>query len=360
MFFYSLAFLLTRQLTLRGQKMAYEFLFILGGLAVIAYASTKIVRIISDIALIFKIPKFLLAFLILGFSTSLPDMLVSAVSASQGQMQLVLGLVIGSNIIILTIMLGIVALVKGEFRVREKSVLENFGWIFFVLMIPLFLFVDGRLNAIDGLLLIVVYIMYAYTVYTQEIDFKHTRDSGVQLELELGDPAPRPMFYQSKGALGFELLKLLIFILVTILAAEFVVQNATIFSVEAGLPPILIGFSLIALGVTIPQIVLEFAAIRAKEEEVVWGDIIGGFITELTLVLGVAALFTGMQGIAVDFTQAMVGYAFMFISFILVFFFTYSKKRLSRNEGIALLFLYLIFLVIQFDFLVIGGKTFLG
>ncbi len=335
--------------------MAFEFLFILGGLGVIAYASAKIVRIISEIALIFRIPKFLLAFLILGFSTSLPDMLVSAVSVSQGQMQMVLGLVIGSNIIVLTIMLGIVALIKGEFKVRERSVIENFGWIFFVLMIPLFLLVDGRLNAVDGLLLIVVYVMYAYTVYTQELEIRHSRDSGVQLELQLGDPAPRPRFYQSKGALGFETLKLLVFVLVTIFAAEFVVQNAKIFSAEAGLPPILLGFSIIALGVTIPQIVLELAAIKAKEEEVVWGDIIGGFITELTLVLGIAALFTGWGGMAVDFMQAMTGYAFMFISFILVFFFTYSKKRLTRNEGIALMFLYLIFLTIQFGSISLPG-----
>lgn len=337
-----------------------EFALIIGGLLVIAYASTRIVNIISDIAGIFKIPKFLLAFLILGFSTSLPDMVVSAVSASQGEMQLVLGLVIGSNIIILTIMLGIVALVKGQFIVRERTVIENFGWIFFVLMIPLFLFVDGRLNALDGLLLIVVYIMYAYTVYTQELEFKHTRDSGVQLELELGEQTEKPKFYRSNQMLGIEALKLLIFIGVTIFAAEFVVENAKVFSAQAGLPPILIGFSLIALGVTLPQLVLELAAIKAKEEEVVWGDIIGGFITELTLVLGIAAIFTGFGGVAVDFTQAIVGYAFMFISFILVFFFTYSKKRLTRNEGLALLFLYLIFLTIQFNFLILGGKSVIG
>ncbi len=337
-----------------------EFALIIGGLLVIAYASSRIVSIISDIAGIFKIPKFLLAFLILGFSTSLPDMVVSAVSASQGQMQLVLGLVIGSNIIILTIMLGVVALVKGQFIVRERTVIENFGWIFFVLMIPLFLFVDGRLNAIDGLLLVIVYIMYAYTVYTQELEFKHTRDSGVQLELELGEQSEKPKFYRSGNLLGLEVLKLLIFIGVTIFAAEFVVENAKTFSNQAGLPPILLGFSLIALGVTLPQLVLELAAIKAKEEEVVWGDIIGGFITELTLVLGIAAIFTGWNGIAVDFTQAIVGYAFMFISFILVFFFTYSKKRLTRNEGLALLFLYLIFLTVQFNFLFIGSKSILG
>ncbi|MFH1056979.1 MAG: hypothetical protein V1717_04265 [Candidatus Micrarchaeota archaeon] len=334
--------------------MLEEFAFMLAGLVVIAYSSYKVVNILSDISYMFRIPKFLLAFLILGFGTSLPDMIVSAVSAAEGQMQMVLGLIIGSNIIVLTIMLGVVPLIKGEFRVRERTVLENFGWIFFVLMIPLFLLMDGRLSLVDGLLLIIVYLMYAYTIYTQEIEVKHSRDSGRQLELELGEQPAKPVFYKSRGALGIEMLKLLVFLAVLILSAEFVVQNALIFSVKAGLPPILIGFSIIALGVTLPQLAVELTALRAREEEVIWGDIIGGFITELTLVLGVAALFTGWAGVAVDFGQALVGYLFMFISFILVFFFTYTKKSLSKTQGIALLFLYLVFLTIQFDFLFLG------
>ena len=141
------------------------------------------------------------------------------------------------------------------------------------------------------------------------------------------------------------------------LAAEFVVQNAESFSVKAGIPPILLGFSIIALGVTLPQLALELTALKAKEEEVIWGDIIGGFITELTLVLGVAALFTGPMGVAIDFGQAIAGYAFMFLSFILVFFFTFSKKRLTFKEGVGLLVLYLIFLAVQFDFLLLGTAS---
>ena len=336
--------------------MLEEFAFIVAGLAAIAYSSSRVVGILSDISYIFRIPKFLLAFIILGFGTSLPDMIVSSVSMAQGQTQMVLGMIIGSNILILTVMLGIVAIIKGDFRVRESTVLENFGWIFFVLMIPLFLLIDGRLSAIDGILLITVYLMYVYTIYTQEIQLKKPRDSGVQLELQLGDQAStRPNFYRSKKALGIEAAKLVVFIAVMIVAAEFVVKNAEVFSTQAGLPPILIGFSIIALGVTLPQLVLELAALKAKEEEVIWGDIIGGFITELTLVLGVAALFTGFSGVFIDFRQAIVGYLFMFISFILVFFFTYSKKRLSKQQGIALLFLYLVFMAVQFDFLVTGA-----
>jgi len=340
--------------------MLQEFAFIVGGLLVIAYSSDKVVRILNSISLLFRVPKFFMAFLILGLGTSLPDMIVGAVSASQGQMQMVLGMVIGSNIIVLTIMLGIVAVIKGEFRIREKTVLENFGWIFFVLMIPLFLLVDGRLSYIDGLLLIIVYLMYAYIIYTQEKEVWHGKDSGVQLELELSEHPLQPTFYKRKGILGIEFLKLMVFLGVLILSAQFIVQNAEIFSKQAGIPPILLGFSLIAMGVTIPQLAIEITAIRAKDEEVIWGDIIGGFITELTLVLGVAALFTGASGVGIDFGQALVGYAFMFISFILVFFFTFTKKSLTKAEGLALLFLYLIFLTIQFDFLLLGGKSVLG
>lgn len=333
-----------------------ELTFLVAGLIILGFASTRLVRVINTLSAYARFPKFFLSFVVLGFGTSLPDVFIAAFASSRNELPLVLGSIIGSNTLILTLILGVIVVAKGEFRVREKTVLENFGWIFFVLMIPFFLLIDGRLTFFEGVILVIVYLMYVYNVTEQEAFF---RGKGIQTELVLGDESPyRPKFY--KTSIAKEILKAAALLAVVLLSAEFAVSNGITLSDRLGVPKMFIGFSVIALGVTLPELALNLSALRAKEEEVIWGDIIGSFITELTLVLGVAALFTAPFEGTFSFSQTIVGYAFMAISFIAVFFFAFSKKNLTKNQGIALILLYLIFLSLQLDLLVFGGIRFIS
>jgi len=112
--------------------------------------------------------------------------------------------------------------------------------------------------------------------------------------------------------------------------------------------------TVVALGVTLPELVLNLSALKAREEEVVWGDLIGSFTTELTLVLGVAAIFSNGADSLFNFAQALTGYGFMAMCFLLIFLFAYSSKRLSKTQGIALMLLYVIFLSLQVDLLAVA------
>ncbi|MFH0922520.1 MAG: hypothetical protein V1811_00500, partial [Candidatus Micrarchaeota archaeon] len=158
-----------------------ELIYIVGGLILLGYCSTRFVRVLSSLSYLFKLPTFFLSFVVLGLGTSLPDLFVGAFAASQGQVPLIIGTIIGANITVLCFILGVITIVKGEFRVREKTVLENFGWIFFVLMIPAFMLFDGRLTVFEGLILIIVYLMYVYNVTEQERFLR--REKGFQMEL---------------------------------------------------------------------------------------------------------------------------------------------------------------------------------
>ncbi|MEK6953847.1 MAG: hypothetical protein AABX01_02490, partial [Candidatus Micrarchaeota archaeon] len=92
---------------------------------------------------------------------------------------------------------------------------------------------------------------------------------------------------------------------------------------------------------------VDLSALKAREEEVIWGDIIGSFVTELTFILGAAAIVGGT--LVFSFEKFLVAYGFMVFAFLLVFFFAYRKKELARREGIMLVLLYFIFLSVQFD-----------
>ncbi|MFH0922663.1 MAG: hypothetical protein V1811_01240, partial [Candidatus Micrarchaeota archaeon] len=175
------------------------------------------------------------------------------------------------------------------------------------------------------------------------------KGKGFQMELLMGDEPPEPRYY--KHVLVKEVSKAVVFLGIILISADFVVSHAVSLSETFKIPQMLLGLTVIALGVTLPELAVDLSALRAREEEIIWGDLIGSFITELTLVLGVVAIFAAPTTEALDFSQALVGYVFMAISFLLVFFFTYSKKCLTRAEGIALILLYVIFLSLQFDLL---------
>ncbi|MEW5955865.1 MAG: hypothetical protein AB1626_05025, partial [Candidatus Micrarchaeota archaeon] len=263
-------------------------------LIILAFAANRLVRYLVDLSGFYGLPTFLVSFVILGFGTSLPDLFIGAISSARGEFSLVLGTVIGANILVVCLVLGVVTLVKGRLWIREKTVIENFGWIFFVLMIPFFLLFDGRLTLFEGLILVVVYFMYLYNVKEHQSYFR--RAEGQQSLLQTTESVTR------RGKPFLRKIGQAVLALAVVLAASFlVVDNALSLSRSIGIPPVLIGMSVVALGVALPELALNLSALRAKEEEVIWGDLIGSFITELTLILGVAALFSAPGNGVFDF-----------------------------------------------------------
>lgn len=308
------------------------------GLLVLAYSSHRLVKIMATLSTILQFPKFLLSFVILGLGTSLPDLFVSSFAAHDMQFDLVLSAIIGANIIVLCLVLGVVTIRKGFFAVRENTILENFGWIFFVLAIPFFLLLDGRLTNVEGLILIVVYVMYLYNIKEQEPTAKKEEDETRQVFIDQG-----LRVHSKRKAFAM----LLFYLAIALVASNFIVGAATAFSKDFNVHPMLLGFIVLSLGMALPEFVVDLNALRNREEEVIWGDIIGSIITELTLVLGFAAVVSG--GMAFQFQNFIVAYGFMVLAFLLVFFFAYRKKQLTRAEGMMLVLLYIIFISVQVD-----------
>ncbi len=338
-----------------GSGVFGDITLIVLGLVIIAYVGTHLVRTLNSLSIHARLPKFVLAFVVMGLGTSVPDLFVAVFGASQGMLSLVVGTVIGANILLLTLLLGLVTFLKGGIHVREKSILENFGWLFFVIIIPFFFLLDGRLVWYEGAILIIVYFMYIYTVAEQEhMHFFRTRS--VQTELTLGEAAPHLAYYK-KHAAFVQASKLVVFIGLLLIASKFVVDKAISLSSSFGVPPFFIGITVIAFGAALPELAMDLSALRAKEEEFIWGDLIGSFVVELSLVLGIAALFGAFSSSnSFPFMQAAVGYAFMAISFLLVYFFASTRKELTKSQGLALILLYVVFISLQIDFALLGNS----
>ncbi|MFH0972161.1 MAG: hypothetical protein V1835_06365 [Candidatus Micrarchaeota archaeon] len=306
-------------------------------LLVLGFSSARVVSLLTGISNRLKLPKFLLSFVVLGLGTSLPDLFVSTAAASQNQTDLVLSTLIGANIIVVCLVLGIVTIMKGDFRVRESTVLENFGWIFFILAIPFFLLFDGKLTPTEGMLLIVVYLMYIFNIKEQEVLIRREEQETHQVFMQ---------GLRIKSMWG-AIFQMVAFLGLAYVASTFIVDSALAIIKDFNIHPMIMGFTILSLGIAIPEFAVDVSALRAREEEVIWGDLIGSFVTELTFILGCAAIVGNT--LTFEFGNFLVAYAFMAFAFSLVFLFAYRKKELSRREGIMLVLLYFIFLSVQFD-----------
>ncbi len=314
------------------------------GMIALSYASAKIVDVLVSISPLLKLPKFLVSFVFIGLGTAFPDILISSIGALGGNIALAVGSLLGSSIVILCLVLGVVVLYKGFITIDKELVTKNFVWLFLVALSPLVLMFDGNLSLFDGTVMIALYATYLIRL-----------KSGAN-EVEMQTSEKKNWMLQA--------LQLVALIAVILIAANVAVDNSILIANELGVPTIFVGIVLIALGLAMPELVIDLNAIRQKEEELVWGDLIGSFITELSIVLGIAGIVGALgiiikqgtfsiasvfTGLPIALGDIIVAYSFLFVALMLLFFFTKTKQQIGRAEAVLLIALYIVFVSLQFD-----------
>jgi cation:H+ antiporter len=270
--------------------------------------------------------EFAVGFIVVAVSTSLPELFVGVTSAFSGTNELALGNVIGANIINLTLIIGIVALISKNIRIRSKVIRKDFIYMVAIIMVPLLLMWDKVLQWYDGLILIAVFVLYLWQMIKQEHRFSKVFD------------------FVQKKEMGRHITIGMISLVVLMVSANFVVIFATKLSVDMNMPPILIGLILLSLGTSLPELILNSRAALEKHQELAIGDTLGSVITNSTLVLGVSALIHPIQtDVFFFFTSALF---LLIIAFVFITF-GESDRGISWKEGLSLLLLYVFFIIVQ-------------
>ncbi|MBN1502715.1 sodium:calcium antiporter [Candidatus Woesearchaeota archaeon] len=306
---------------------------------VLVKSSGSLVRSLIKISSFLRLNEFTIGFIIMAISTSLPEMFVGIMSAINNVSSFSLGNVIGSNILDLTIVVGIVAVLAKGIRIKSKIIKKDLAYMMFFIFLPILLMVDAKLwrlfgftNATigltrpDGVILLLAFIIYLWSLVKQEKLFRKSIDHTPKREI-------------FKYIFFFILSISLLFV-----SSDYVVKYAELLSLDLNVPPILIGLFLISFGTSLPELMFETKAVLSRHEEMAVGDLIGSVITNSTLVLGVTAIITPITGNLLVFfssTIFLVLIAFIFITF------AESDHGLSWKEGMSLILLYIFFIVIE-------------
>ena len=311
----------------------YIFIFLISVLF-LSLSSEWLVKSLTKIAQFLGWREFVFALFIMAFAGSLPNLFVGISSVIQGVPHLSLGEILGGNIVDLTVVAGLAALIsRNGLTVKSRTVQGTAIFTLIVAILPLLLIYDGVLSRIDGIILLVSFIIYISWLFSKEERFTRI------YEKEENKIGPKEIFKNLCVLVGALVLLLL--------AAEGVVRSAIFFAETFNLPLVLIGILVVGAGNALPEIFFGIQAAKKGDDWMVIGGLMGAVISAATLVLGIVALLFPIHLNPLDISLLFVARVFLIIAAVFFLLFIRSDHKITRKEGIFLLIVYLVFVLTQ-------------
>jgi len=287
-----------------------------------------------------KLGSFGVTAFVLALATSLPELVVGITASVERLPEVVLGNVLGSNIANISLVIGGAAIAGGKLRVAGERLKRDLYLVFGVAVLPLLLIADSTLSRADGVVLVIVYILFVTTVLK-----KHTRAMGLHVLEE--SPVKRLFMAVTKRKGRGDLVRFLVGVGGLLISSHMIVQLSKLIAIQMKLPVLIIGLFLVAIGTSLPELVFEMKAVVSGQVGMVWGDLLGSIVANATLVLGLSAIIMPMKlnenGLA-PYGMAIGAFVLLYSLFV---YFARSKSRLERWEGVVLMLLYFGFMVIE-------------
>jgi cation:H+ antiporter len=313
---------------------------------VLNLASNLTINNSVKVATITQLGKTAVGFSILAFSTSLPELTVAFIAALSGGAPLSVGNVLGSNIVNVSLIVGLAALIIHLRRPRKpnrssgsnginvipalaKSELSSihFG-LFISSVIPIILVYVTTAAWAVGLVLLFIFVGYMYQLSKVRIPSENG-----QVTQEEKSKLRRYVVFTVAGAFG------------VVGSAYFLVESAVSMAQSVGISQQVIGATIVAFGTSLPELTLDLKSFLKGHAALAFGDIIGSSFVNITLILGVTLLLPAVVGSPIKMNMSVFQNLITF-SIVTNLFFWYflSKEKIGWREGAIFLFLYGLFL----------------
>ncbi|MBN1263639.1 MAG: sodium:calcium antiporter [Candidatus Pacebacteria bacterium] len=280
--------------------------------------------------------EFFITAFILALATSLPELFIGISSALEGTPALSLGNVIGSNIADLSLVIGGAAVLGGGLSIEGLFLKRDVFYAFLAGSAPMLLLFDRKLSRIDGIILLILYGFYNFSVLSERVsqvaEGRGKKQGWVRKILRRLKVGPSTRQVKEIAWIFFGAALLLF-------SADMLVKTAKTLALELNLPVLLIGLIIVAVGTSLPELVFEIKAIKAQKPQMALGDLLGSIVANGTLVIGTTALIAPFRVRAFgDYLLATMAYV---VVFGLFYFFVRTKRKLERWEGAFLIGFYL-------------------
>lgn len=305
------------------------FIF-LASILILVYAGGIMVRSLIWTGRYLRLSEYAVSFILAAFATSLPELFVGINAAFGGTPTLSFGNLIGANVLNVTLVIGVAIYLARGF-VSERTVTKEDAQIAFgLIMFPVFLFLDGMVSRLDGLLL--VFLFGGYVIYLIQQD----RREIVVNQMDLKEY--RFSNFMKKIA-GFSAGTALL-----LASSYFVVSTGINFAKHFSLPLFFTGI-LIAIGTTLPEVIFSVRSVTLKHGAMSFGNAVGSIVVNISLILGIVAI---IHPIAVTVpARALIGSLFTAGLLSLIYMLYAAQVKIGRPFGVFLIMLAFIFILIE-------------
>ena len=311
--------------------MALAFIAVILGLAMLVWSADRFVEGSAATARHFGMPPLLIGMVVVGFGTSAPEMVVSALAAWQGKSGIALGNAYGSNITNIALILGVTALIS-PIAVHSQVLRKELPILTAVTALAAWQLSDGVITRADAALLLAVFAgLMAWTIWQ---GLRQQNDAlGSEIEQELAAhamPVRRAVFWLALG------------LILLIISSRILVWGAVEIAEGLGVSDLIIGLTVVAVGTSLPELASSIIAARRGEHDIALGNILGSNLFNTLAVVGVAAAIQPLSVGAEVLDRDMLVMAALTLSlFAIGYGWRQPGGRISRSKGGLLLAAYL-------------------
>jgi len=292
----------------------------------------------EELGIFLGIPSYVVGVTIVAIGTSLPELVSSIFAVVEGSPQIVVGNAVGSNVTNIFLVLGVAAILGGRLFVRREIVRIDLPMLASSAALLALTALDGSISRVDGLLLFAGALIYA--VYGMRIS-----RPGPAVQAEIEESVSEDIRLERGRLRPLVLLKLAGGAVLLYFAAQYTIRSVIELSALLDVGSDVIAISAVALGTSLPELVVSVVAARRGKLELAIGNVLGSNVFNAFAVVGIPALIAPLP---VTHTVLTIGLPFMGVATVLYFFMA-QDREVTRWEGMPLVLFYALFLGKLFD-----------
>lgn len=295
---------------------------LIAGLVLLVVGGDTLVRGSVSVAQRLGVSALMIGLVLVGFGTSMPELVTSINAALAGSPDIAIGNVVGSNIANVLLILGVAALLAPVTCEPKTMKRDGLVALLAAILAVIVFFTFGMVGRVMGAFFFVLLIAYIIYVYRHESKTTLVREQEVVIEKEVQ--------VIQKSSLWVGLLLAFGGIAITVLGADLLVESSIVIARQFGVSEAVIGLTVIAIGTSLPELITAIMASIRKHADIVLGNVLGSNIYNVLCILGVTAM---IKPIAVSADMMIVDMCVMIGAMVLLGIFGLTGKRLSRLEG---------------------------
>ncbi len=302
-----------------------DFVIFVVAMATLIWGANLLVQESEKIALKFNISDFIIGATLVTLGTSLPETAVGIIASLNDKPQITIGNVIGSNILNITMLLGIILIItKKNISSNRNFLVKDSYWALIPISVFILMIFDGVISRFDAIILLL--LMGAYILF---------------LVKEAKGIIEKQVYYDKSDFRWLYTLPLIFLALIfLIIGANFTVESASNIAKSFGVSEWVISVIMISLGTSLPELVVGITASIKGKVDMAIGNIISSNMANITIILGFAGL---ANPLSINISNYLFDILTMLIA-TLILVFLIANKLYTKSAGISLFIILFIFL----------------